>query len=133
MVLAGRSSHKGDHMVDNISFAIMSLDVLNADIGDLAFRVYAEIYVCNYNGVTTITDKLLSDTMHRSIVTINRAVHELASAGLIDLYYKDGRRNLITHKNAKKCQAESIASNIEDHKLPKPLQAFFDLYWNDHK
>lgn len=102
-------------------YAIITEEVLSAQVSDLAIRIYAEIYMCNVQRVYFITDKALSMRICKSVVTVNRAVRELQKAALIHIDMKENRRRLTVRRTLE----ESLVEKIEIHTpMPENVRAF---------
>jgi len=102
-------------------YAIITEDVLSAQVSDLAIRIYAEIYMCNVQRVYFITDKALSMRINKSVVTVNRAVRELQNAALIHIDMKENRRRL----TVRRALEESLVEQCERHTpMPENVRAF---------
>lgn len=92
-------------------YAIITQEVLDANVSDLAIRLYAEIYMCNVQRVYFITDKALSMRINKSVVTVNRAVSELQKAALIHVDTKENRRRLTVRRTLEEKIVEEFKYN----------------------
>jgi len=75
---------QGTLVVEDQRFAIVQDWVIGADISDAAFRVYALLLrFGNSSGCRMPSRALLGRRLHRSVDSIDRALRELSSAGLV--------------------------------------------------
>jgi DNA-binding MurR/RpiR family transcriptional regulator len=111
-------------------YAVITEDVIDANISDTAFRVFAWIYVLNISDIHFITDRQLAEILHRSTVTINRAVNELGKNGLLSIKMISNRRHLTVTRTLEKCVVDSTTEktlfNTEKSGLNPILQKFFE-------
>ncbi len=85
---------EGSLVVEDAGFAIVGEWVITAEISDGAFRVYSMLLrFGNSSGCRMPSRALLGRRLHRSVDSIDRAVRELVSAGLVRVEHRhDGRQ-----------------------------------------
>src|SRR3954453_1454752 len=75
---------EGSLVVEDHRFAILPEWVIAADISDGAFRVYSMLLrYGNSSGCRMPSRALLAHRLHRSVDSIDRALRELVSAGMV--------------------------------------------------
>ena len=96
LVVNCSTSAAGSLRVEDQPFAVVPEWVIDTQISDAAFRVYSLLLrYGNTSGQRMPSRKLLAVRLHRSVDAVDRAVRELADAGLLRVEHRRaGRRNL---------------------------------------
>jgi hypothetical protein len=85
---------EGSLLVEDQTFAIVGEWVITAEISDAAFRVYSMLLrFGGTSGCRMPSRALLGRRLHRSVDSIDRALRELVSAGIVRIEHRhDGRQ-----------------------------------------
>lgn len=85
---------EGSLVVEDQSFAIVGEWVITAEISDAAFRVYSMLLrFGGTSGCRMPSRALLGRRLHRSVDSVDRALRELVSAGIVRIEHRhDGRQ-----------------------------------------
>jgi hypothetical protein len=109
-------------------FVPITADDLMASVSDFAFRVYCMIFIRNFKGQRSITDRELADDFRRSIITVNRAVAELKKADMIKCVFINNRRNLTIKRPLAVGCGDAREQKIIYNGVPDALQSFFAMW-----
>ncbi len=84
----------GSLVVEDQTFAIVGEWVITAEISDAAFRVYSMLLrFGGTSGCRMPSRALLGRRLHRSVDSVDRALRELVSAGIVRIEHRhDGRQ-----------------------------------------
>ena len=87
---------EGSLVVEDHHFAIVAEWVITAEVSDAAFRVYSMLLrFGNTSGRRMPSRALLATRLHRSVDSIDRALRELSSTGIVRVEHRrTGRVNL---------------------------------------
>ena len=87
---------EGSLVVEDYHFAIVPEWVITADVSDAAFRLYSMLLrFGNTSGRRMPSRALLANRLHRSVDSIDRALRELSSTGIVRVEHRrTGRVNL---------------------------------------
>jgi Helix-turn-helix domain len=88
--------HSGTLLVEDQRFAAVPEWVIDAELPDAAFRLYALLLrYGNGTGQRMPSRATLADRLHRSVDAVDRAMRQLADAGLVRVEHRRaGRQNL---------------------------------------